>query len=112
MNIIIESAKDVYDNLNGLGLTEAAYQKALFVNLKTKFNIIEVEKLVPITYMNHQISTGRADIVIDNKIIIELKNTSKLATKDELQIKKYMKFLNIDKGILINFGNFEYKIIN
>ena len=100
---IIESVNTVY-NILGYGLTESIYQKALILELKQYFNQVESEKSVPIIYQDHEITMLRADIVIDNSIILELKATFKLSEKDEVQIKRYMQILNISEGILINFG--------
>ena len=104
MDLIIEAAKDVY-NVLGYGLSESTYQKALALKLKQNFNQIELERSVPIIYMNHEITVLRADIVVDNLFILELKATNyKLSDKEVNQIKRYMKILNIQAGVLINFS--------
>ena len=65
---IIECIKIVYNSL-GHGLTESVYQKALAIELKEYFNSIQLEKSVPVTYKDHEITVLRADIVIDNSFI-------------------------------------------
>ena len=101
---IIHAITKVYGLLE-YGLTESIYQKALLVELRKHFETVEIEKSIPIIYEGHEIAILRADIVIDNKFIIELKAiATKLTFKEESQIKRYMKILNINKGILVNFG--------
>ena len=101
---IIECIKTTYNNLKP-GLTESIYQKALALELKEHFKTIELEKSVPIVYKDHEIAVLRADIVIDNTFILELKATStKLSDKEECQLLRYMQILNIPKGILVNFS--------
>ena len=109
-DLVIKAINDVYGTLES-GLTESCYQKALVIRLREDFPIIEVEKSIPITYKNQQIASCRADIVIENKVILELKAvTTKLSNKDENQILRYMKILKISHGILCNFGpNLEIK---
>ena len=94
-----------YNNL-GYGLSESVYQKALAsLKLKQNFNQIELERSVPIKYLNHELTVLRADIVVDNTFIIELKATNyKLSDKEDNQINRYMKILNISSGVLINFS--------
>ena len=101
---ITESINNVYNELK-FGLTESIYQKALVLELKKYFENVETERSVPIIFNNHEITTLRADIIVDNKYILELKATlTKLSDKDECQLKRYMKILNIPRGFLINFG--------
>ena len=113
METIINSINKVYNTLS-YGLSESIYHKALLIELKQHFNIVETEKSVPITYLNHELTVLRADIVIDNKYIIELKAIStKLSDKDFNQINRYMRILNINYGILVNFSkSLEIKDIN
>ena len=104
MDLIIEAAKDVHNTL-GYGLSEVVYQKALALKLKQNFDQIELERSVPIKYLNHELTTLRADIVVNNIFILELKaTTSKLSDKETNQINRYMKILNIPAGVLINFS--------
>ena len=59
MDLIIEAVKDVY-NVLGYGLSESTYQKALALKLKQNFNRIELERSVPIIYMNHEITSFKS----------------------------------------------------
>lgn len=101
-------AKEVYKEL-GIGHTETVYEKALEVELKLKGIEFSTQVVVPIYYKGHFIGYGRADIVINNKFVIELKSTPyRIGDKERAQITKYMEPLKINSGIVINFTQKEY----
>ena len=99
-----EAINDVYSTL-GLRLSEVVYQKTLTLSLQQSFSKAEREKSVPVVYLDHEITTLKADIVIDNTFIIELKAVlSNLSDEEKSQIKRYMKILNISHGIPVNLS--------
>ena len=102
-NTIIHAITKVYGIL-GYGLTETIYHKALVIELRNHFKIVEPEKPVSIIYEDHNVAILRADILINKTFLIELKATTKLTDKDEIQTKRYMQILNVNKGILVNFN--------
>ena len=112
MEKIIESINDVYNSLPP-GLSESCYQKAVSIALREHFNVVELERSFPIFYKKHEITRVRADIVIDDEYVIECKKvTSKLSSKDEDQLRRYLHLSMIKFGILVNFGpSLEYKVI-
>ena len=69
------------------------------------------EVITKVFYDNQQIGYFISDIVIDNKIILELKSIDKLTAKNEAQVLTYLKVSNKRIGYLLNFGNtyLEYK---
>lgn len=89
----------------GPGLLENVYKRCLAYEL-SRSNIdfkLEVECLV--IYKQIKISCGyRIDLLIDNKIIVELKSVEKLTSIHEAQILTYMKLFNKKLGLLINFN--------
>jgi len=93
----------VYNTL-GYGFLEHVYENALFYELSK--NDLEVKKQCPITVHYEDIIVGKyfADIVVDNKVIIELKAVSELNTAHESQLMNYLKATNITVGLLLNFG--------
>lgn len=104
-NEIIGCAIEVHKNL-GPGLLESTYKQCLAYEL-SKSNIkfgLEVE--IPIKYKDVQISCGyRIDLIVENKIIIELKSVEKIMPVHEAQILTYMKLSGIKIGLLINFNS-------
>lgn len=105
----------------GTGYKEHIYVNAMCFHLRNsnyKFQFHN-EVIVPIMYQGIQLGYERADIVIYEpfKCIIEFKSqTQTIGKKEMMQLSKYMKNLQIDNGILINFGNLncnlEYKELN
>jgi len=103
----------VYNEL-GPGLLESIYEEALCYQLK-KINI-EVKTQVPIdiTYDGHKLhSSLRLDMLVENKIIIELKSVENLTKLHHKQLLTYLKLSNLTLGILVNFNteNINYGII-
>ena len=107
--------------LNDLGpaYKEHIYVNAMSVHLHHEQYMFRNEVIVPINYMGVQLGYERADIVIYEpiKCIIEFKSqTQNLSKKEMMQLNKYLKNLDIQYGILINFGNLngklEYKSID
>ncbi len=89
----------------GPGLLESVYEECLAYELG-KINIpFERQKIIPIVYDGHTLGNGfRADFIIDNKVIIELKAVSILEPIHQAQLLTYLKLSNLKLGLLINFG--------
>lgn len=98
---IIGSAIKVHKAL-GPGLLESAYEECLFYEL-TKSNLkIERQKPIPLVY---NLDCGfRADLIVENKVIIELKSVDGLNNLHLAQILTYLKLANCKIGLLINFN--------
>ena len=106
---IIQCAYNVRAKLTA-GFLESIYQNALFIELKD--NGLSVEKEVPINvyYNNIIIGEFRADIVVDNTVVIELKAVQHLTTAHEAQLVNYLTATDIEHGLLINFGSEKIEI--
>lgn len=101
---VINSAYKVH-NLLGPGLLEKCYIECLFIEFKLKN--IQVQKQVPISiiYNEHEISNAyRIDLLIDEKIIIEVKSIDGLAPIHEAQLLTYLTLSNKRLGFLMNFN--------
>ena len=102
---IIDCAFSVANYL-GHGFLEAVYQKCLEIELTSAGIPFESQKDLRIYYKGEDIGLKyRADIVVDNKIIIELKAKDKLKSEDEGQIIHYLRATGYKLGLLINFGH-------
>lgn len=89
----------------GPGLLESAYQKCLFHDLKAEGYKVEQEVLVPIRYKNLEIDQGyRIDLLIENKVVLELKAVEQLMDKHKAQTLTYLRLGNYKLGLLINFN--------
>jgi GxxExxY protein len=102
--IIIGSAIKVHSIL-GPGLLESVYEKALTYELKLKGHLVDVQKTIPILYENIIIDEGfRADIIVDDLVIVELKSVKKIEDIHLKQLLTYVRLANRKLGLLINFN--------
>ena len=101
---IIECAKRIRRQL-GLGFLEKVYKNAMVVELrKLKLNF-ETEKLIQVLYDGIVVGEYRTDIIVEGKLILELKATQDLSIANEVQLVNYLTSTQIDDGLLINFGS-------
>jgi len=103
MNDIKNIANRVYLKL-GYGYSESVYHNAMEVELRAHGIPYETERIIPIEYEGHVIGNLRADLIIDKKMIVELKSTRNLNDAARVQAQQYMKLLGLPEAILINFG--------
>ena len=103
-NRIIGFAIDIHKQL-GPGLLESTYQNCLALELTQAGISFEKEKKIDIVYKGSIIESAfKADFIIDNKIIIELKSVQALSDVHIAQILTYMKLSKLQIGLLINFN--------
>lgn len=100
---IIGLAIEIHRHL-GPGLLESAYQECLIYEI-TKAGIhVEVEKTLPITYKEITLKKAyRIDLLVENKLIVELKTVEEFTDVHYAQILTYLKFGKYSTGLLINF---------
>lgn len=100
---IIGAAIEVHKAL-GPGLLESAYQECLLFELKSKRLKVEKELSLPIVYKDIKLDHGyRIDLLVENKIVIELKTVEAFTDVHFAQILTYLKLGNYSLGLLINF---------
>ncbi|MBR3915547.1 MAG: GxxExxY protein [Bacteroidaceae bacterium] len=106
---VIQCAYNVRMKLSA-GFLESVYLNALLIELHD--NGLKANKEVPIivNYKNHTVGEFRADIVVENSVIIELKATQHLTPTHEAQLVNYLTATNIEHGLLINFGSEKIEI--
>jgi len=100
---IIEACMEVHRIL-GPGFTEKIYEEAVIREISSRNIAFELQKLIAVFYKADKIGEFRLDIVVDNKIILELKAVADLNSTFEAQLFSYLKATNLKLGILINFG--------
>jgi len=100
---IISAAFNVHKEL-GQGFLEKVYKNALAIELEEMG--IKCQLKVPLTvkYHNRVVGEYYADIVVEDKIVLELKAASELNQSHEVQLVNYLKAIEINVGLLINFG--------
>lgn len=103
-NKILGFAIEVHRNL-GPGLLENAYQQCLAFELSNANINFELEKPIPVKYKNNTIDCAfRADFIVENNIILELKTVERIHPIHEAQLLTYLKLTNIKLGLIINFN--------
>ncbi len=101
--LIIGKAIEVHRHL-GPGLLESAYQECLYYELINEGLKVKKEKSLPIIYKEIKLDHGyRIDLLVENKIVIELKTVESFTDVHTAQILTYMKLGNFPLGLLINF---------
>ena len=100
---IIKAFFNVYNTL-GHGFLEKVYENAMMIELK-KYDL-DCKKQVPLTVYYDDVKVGDyfADIIVDNKVIIELKASKTLVPEHEAQLVNYLRATDIEVGLLLNFG--------
>ncbi|MFH7016954.1 GxxExxY protein [Flavobacterium sp. FlaQc-47] len=102
---IIGLAIEVHKQL-GPGLLESAYQECLYYEIVNSGLIVEKQKVLPIIYKDIKLDHGyRIDLLIENKIVIELKTVEAFTEVHFAQILTYLKLGNYPLGLLINFDS-------
>jgi GxxExxY protein len=100
---IIGAAIKIHRRL-GPGLLESAYEACLAHELRNIGLPVERQRAVPLCYEGIKLDCGfRADIVIANKVVVELKCREALHPVDEAQLLSHLRLLSIPVGLLINF---------
>jgi len=103
-NIVIGLAIEVHRSL-GPGLLESAYQECLLFELKNARLFVEKEKPMPIIYKDVVLEHGyRIDLLVENKLVIEIKTVEELCDVHTAQVLTYLKLGNYKLGLLINFN--------
>ena len=93
----------VYRGL-GYGFLESVYERALLLELRKAG--LEAESQVPLTvlYSGQAVGEFRADIIVDDKVLLELKAAKSIEPVFEAQLLNYLRCTDIEVGLLLNFG--------
>ena len=91
-------------NALGPGFAEKVYEEALVHELRTRDIPFARQKKVAVHYKGHVVGTHRLDLVVDNKLVLELKAASALTDAFKQQTLSYLKATDLRLGILVNFG--------
>lgn len=103
-NVIIGCAIEVHKTL-GPGMLESSYEECLEYELKKKGIDVKRQVPVPVVYKDIKLNCGyRLDLLVEEKVIIEIKSVDKLIPIHQSQLLTYMRFSNVKLGLLINFN--------
>lgn len=101
---IIGAAYEVHDQL-GFGFLEAVYGNALYLELKERGLKCECQKNIDVFYKDKKVGHYIADMLVEDKIIVELKAVSEIRDEHKQQLLNYLVATQIQLGLLINFGH-------
>jgi len=100
---IIGCCFDVMNEL-GLGFLEAVYKNALIVLLRDYGFVVHQEVPFDILFRGKTVGRYKADIIVDNKVIVELKCHKSILPEHKAQVINYLKASGLTTGLLVNFG--------
>jgi len=102
--IIVNAAYQIHYEL-GPGLLESVYEEIMFYELCEQGLKVERQKGIPVIWNDLKMNVGfRADLIVENKVIIELKSVEAIAPVHPKQLLTYLKLTNLKLGLLINFN--------
>jgi len=100
-------------NTMGFGFLESVYEKSLLIELRKAGLKVESQKSIPVRYEGQSVGDFTADLVVEDKVIVELKSVEKLSKAHEIQLVNYLVATGLPAttaqaglpvGLLINFG--------
>lgn len=104
-SIIVDCCYHIHVNL-GPGLLESVYEEILFSELTEKGLKVERQKQIPVVWKNKKLDLGfRTDLIVENKVIIEIKSVMEIHPVHPKQLLTYLKLTGLKLGLLINFNS-------
>src|SRR6187399_1003004 len=100
---VIKVFYKIYNAL-GYGFIESIYHNSMIIEMVKEGITVETEKPIAVSYDGHVVGTFSADLVIEGKIIVELKAKEVLQTAHEAQLTNYLRATDVELGLLLNFG--------
>jgi len=100
---IIGLAMEVHNQL-GYGFLEKVYENSLMILFERDKKIAEQQKSIPVYFYDNIVGDYYADIIVDNKIILELKSAKNIDESHIAQTLNYLKATKLKVGMIINFG--------
>lgn len=102
--IIVNTSYNIHSKL-GPGLLESVYEEILYYELKKLGFEVKRQKAIPVIWKELEMKLGfRADLIVENKVIIELKSVETIAPVHPKQLLTYLKLTGLKLGLLINFN--------
>ena len=100
---ILNAAFEV-QNILGCGFLEKVYENALVCELETRGYKIEVQRSIQVQYKGEIVGDYIADIVVEDKVVLELKAAEKITTIHKAQLLNYLKATGYQVGLILNFA--------
>jgi GxxExxY protein len=106
---IIGCAYTVYKKL-GFGFLESVYRKAMVIELAKSGLRVEEEKPLQVYYDDQVVGDFKADLFVEETVVVELKSVQNMVKEHEVQLVNYLNGLKKEIGLLINFGSSGVKV--
>lgn len=103
-DVILKVYYEVYNEL-GSGFLEKVYQNAMYFELLAKGYKVEAQKQIKVYFKKQLVGEYYADLIVDDKVIVELKACEVLMNVHVAQTMNYLKATEIEVGLLLNFGD-------
>jgi GxxExxY protein len=103
----IKNAASLVFKTLGAGFCERVYHNAIEVYLRKIGTSFKSEHVIPVKFMDVEVGNVRADLVINDRLVVELKSTGSIKDTHTTQCFMYMKLLKINNGLVINFPSTE-----
>jgi GxxExxY protein len=100
---VIGAAIEVHRRL-GPGLDEILYESALCIEFRLRGISFNRQVIVPVLYKGELIGEKRLDLIVDNRLVIEIKAVESLTALHKAQLHTYLKIMSLKLGLLINFN--------
>ena len=102
--IVVDLCVKIHKNL-GPGLLESVYEAALVYDLKKLGIIVSCQVDIPVIYEEIKMDLGfRPDVIVDNKVIVEIKSVENVMPVHKKQLLTYLKLTKMKLGLLVNFN--------
>jgi GxxExxY protein len=101
--VIIGVFYEVYNEL-GYGFLKSVYRNSLQLALLAKGLRVETEVAVPVFFRGENVGDFRADVVINDCLLLELKTAEAIVIAHEAQLLNYLRATNLEVGLILNFG--------
>ena len=109
--IIVNSCFKIHSRL-GPGLLESVYEAILFHELNKLGLKVERQKSIPVVWEDIYLDIGfRLDLIIENKVIIEIKSVEQISNVHLKQVLTYLRVTDLKLGLLVNFNEDVYKLL-
>ncbi|WP_396143197.1 GxxExxY protein [Flavobacterium sp.] len=102
-DVILKTFYEVYNEL-GYGFLEKVYQNSLLIELRNKGLNVIPQKKIKVFYRGNEVGEYFADLIVEDKVVLELKAVEYIVEEFENQLLNYLKGTDCEVGLLLNFG--------
>jgi GxxExxY protein len=103
-HVIVGCFYEVYNEL-GQGLLESLYARALEIAMRERGLCVDREYPLAVTFRGQQIGFFRVDMLVERRVIVELKSSERIPESAHRQLRSYLNCLGLKLGILLHFGS-------